>query len=276
MQALILGLAAALAWGVHDLLVRRIAGGTNVLGQIMVVMTVGAVILGTLGGAGMVRLSGTAVLLAALAGLSYVLAFVGLYRAFALAPVKVVSPVMGAYPLLSMLAAAAMGAPVTPADWLAVVAVVAGVAVVALLAEGEAKNLRPALIWSALGSCGFGAAFALGQAASVGDQSLAAGAVTRGVAALSTLGLVLWQRPSLQPVRQYWRVLIVMALLDTAALALVMLAGGLPHAEYASVAASLFGVVTIVLAWMTLGEKVRPAQWLGVVLVFAGMSALAL
>ena len=66
-----------------------------------------------------------------------------------------------------------------------------------------------------------------------------------------------------------------MGLLDTLALGLVMLAGGLAHAEYAAVAASLFGVVTILLAWAFLGEKVRPRQWPGIALVFAGIGWLA-
>ena len=278
MIALLMGLAAALAWGLHDLLVRRISQGPNVLGQILVTTSVGAAVLMLPGARDLTLLSPLALALAALAGLSYVLAFVGLYRAFGLAPARVVSPVLGAYPLLSMLVAALSGAVVSPADWLAVTAVVAGVAVVAVLADADGQttgSLRAALLWAVLGAAGFAATFALGQAASVGDLSLAAGLVTRvsGIACL--LVLLAWQRPALEPVRRNWRLLLIMGLLDTVALALVMLAAGWPHAEYASVAASLFGVVTILLAWLVLGEKVRPAQMLGIALVFAGIAALA-
>lgn len=278
MTALLLGLAAALAWGLHDLLVRRIAPGGNVMGQILVVAAVGAALL-ALPGAGQLKdLSAPALTQAALAGISYVLAFIGLFRAFGLAPARVVSPVLGAYPLLTMLAAAFSGAEVSPADWLAVIAVVAGVAVTAALAGDEAQGPsapRAALLWAALGAAGFAATFALGQAASAGDLSLAAGLVTRLSGLACILALLAVQRPSLQPVRRHWRVLIVMGLLDTTALALVMLAGGRPHAEYAAVAASLFGVVTILLAWRVLGERVRPGQWLGIALVFAGIAQLA-
>ena len=45
MAALTLELLAALAWGLHDLLVRRISHGPNVLGQILTVMVVGALVL---------------------------------------------------------------------------------------------------------------------------------------------------------------------------------------------------------------------------------------
>ena len=82
--------------------------------------------------------------------------------------------------------------------------------------------------------------------------------------------------PASVTVRLHWRLLLGMGVLDTAALGLVMLAGGYPRAEFASVAASLFGVVTILLAWAVLGERVRGAQWLGSGLVFGGISWLAL
>jgi drug/metabolite transporter (DMT)-like permease len=278
MLALMLGLGAALSWGLHDILVRRISQGPNVLGQILVISLTGAPVLFLLAGADLSGLSGQAVLLAAAAGLAYVMAYVGLFRAFGLAPARLVSPVLGAYPLLSLVLAVLAGVAVPLADWAAVAAVVGGVALVALLAEEEDRtggSVRPALIWAAVGATGFALTFALGQAASVGDQSLAAGVVTRCTAAAAMLVPLLLARPTLAPVRANWRALLAMGLLDTLALGLVMLAGGFPHAEYAAVAASLFGVVTILLAWALLGERVRVRQWPGIALVFAGISWLA-
>jgi drug/metabolite transporter (DMT)-like permease len=158
------------------------------------------------------------------------------------------------------------------------VVIVAGVSWVAMLSreDGVAGSIRAALLWAALGAAGFAVTFAFGQAASQGHDSIPAGLVTR-IAALVVIGaLIALQRPSMQPVRAHWRLLPVMGLLDTAALGLVMLAGGYPNAEFASVAASLFGVVTILLAWAVLGEKVRPPQWLGIGLVFGGITWLAL
>ena len=278
MLALICGLGAALCWGLHDLLVRRISQGPNVLGQILVISLTGAPVLFLLAGGDLSGLSGTAIVQAALAGLCYVAAFIGLFRAFALAPARLVSPVLGAYPMLSLFLAMALGAEVTKGDWLAVLAVVTGVALVAVMAEEDDRTagaLRPALLWAGLGAAGFALTFAFGQAASVGGQSLAAGVVTRCTAAMIILLPLLWTRPSLAPVRANWRELLAMGLLDTLALSLVMLAGDLPHAEYAAVAASLFGVVTILLAWALLGERVRARQWPAIALVFAGIGWLA-
>ena len=279
MIAVMLGLVSALAWGLHDLAVRRIAPGANVLGQILTVMVVATLVLLPFGWGGLARLTTAQLTYAALAGVSYVGASVGMYRAFGLAPVRVVSPMLAAYPLLSLLIASAQGQVITAGDWGAVVVIVAGVSIVAALAkvgEASAGSVRAALLWAALGAAGFALTFAFGQAASQGDNSLAAGLVTRMSALLLILALIATQRPSMHPVRSHWRLLLVMGLLDTAALGLVMLAGSFPHAEYASVAASLFGVVTILLAWRFLGEQVRPAQWLGIGLVFAGISWLAL
>lgn len=278
MLALMLGLGAALSWGLHDILVRRISEGPNVLGQILVVSLTGAPVLFLLAGADLSGLTGRAWLLAAAAGLAYVMAYVGLFRAFGLAPARLVSPVLGAYPMLSLFLAMMTGATVTLGDWLAVLAVVGGVALVARMAEEEDRSggsVRPALMWAALGAAGFALTFALGQAASAGDQSLAAGVVTRCTAAAAILVPLLLVRPSMGPVRANWRVLLAMGMLDTLALGLVMLAGSYPHAEYASVAASLFGVVTILLAWALMGEKVRARQWPGIALVFAGIGWLA-
>lgn len=277
-MALILGLVAALAWGLHDLLVRRISPGSNVLGQILAVFATAAVVLLALGGHEILTLTAGSAVLAASAGLAYVLAYVGMFRAFGLAPVRVVSPILAAYPLLTLLITAAQGQTVTLADWAAVALVVAGVCLVAALAEGDSgspASTRAALGWAALGALGLATTFALGQAANVGQSAASAGAVTRLAAVLATMALILWQRPSLDPVRQHWRTLLLMGVLDTVALGLVMLAGGLAHAEYAAITASLFGVVTILLAWRFLSEAVRPAQWLGVTLVFAGVIVLA-
>jgi drug/metabolite transporter (DMT)-like permease len=49
----------------------------------------------------------------------------------------------------------------------------------------------------------------------------------------------------------------------------------LAQASYASVTSSLFGVVTILLAWGILGERVRLAQGAGIALIFTGLGWLA-
>ena len=59
-----------------------------------------------------------------------------------------------------------------------------------------------------------------------------------------------------------------MGALDAVALAVVIYAGTQTFSTFASVTASIFGLVTIILAWAFLKEKVSPKQWMGVFLVF--------
>jgi drug/metabolite transporter (DMT)-like permease len=67
-----------------------------------------------------------------------------------------------------------------------------------------------------------------------------------------------------------------MGTLDSTSIALVTLAGGWPHPEYAAVTASMFGIVTVLLAWRFLGEAMRMVQWIGILAAFSGIAILTL
>jgi drug/metabolite transporter (DMT)-like permease len=219
--------------------------------------------------------------IATASGLAFALAIGALYRAFSLAPVRVVSPVIGAYPMLTLLIALVQGREVTTGDWLAVAAIVAGIAVVALAArddgpEGYAAAPGVAMGWAALSAVGFAATFALGQEATRQGSELPVALIGRVVALAATLALMIWQRGSLAAQRRQMGVLALMGVLDAVALGLVTASGGLPQAEYASVASSLFGVLTVLLAAWFLHERVRGVQAAGIALVFGGIAALGL
>ncbi len=283
MLALSFGLGAALLWAVHDLLARKLSQGTALLPLIMVVLSAGtvglvpvALILG-----GWAQMTTSAWGVAALSGLAFAVAIGGLYRAFSLAPVRVVSPVVGAYPLLTLVFAVAQGRSVPPGDWLAVLAIVIGIAIVAVAArddapEGYAASPAVAIAWAALSALGFAATFALGQAATRMGADLPVMLAGRVVALLAILALMLRQTGPRLPARGQMGVLVVMGLIDAVALGLVTASGGLSHAEYASVASSLFGVLTVLLAAWFLKEHVRPVQWLGIAAVFGGIAVLGI
>jgi drug/metabolite transporter (DMT)-like permease len=67
-----------------------------------------------------------------------------------------------------------------------------------------------------------------------------------------------------------------MGLADGIALMCVLSAGALENAKYASVSSSLFGMLTVILAWMFLKERMTVAQWSGCAVAFAGVGFLAL
>jgi drug/metabolite transporter (DMT)-like permease len=283
MLALSLGLAAAALWAVHDLLARKLSQGAALLPILFIVLAAGTLGLVpvALATGGWAEMTGPAVALAAVSGLAFVVAIGGLYKAFSLAPVRVVSPVVGAYPLLILLIAVAQGRPVASGDWLAVLAIAVGIAIVAVAArddapEGYAASPGVAIAWGALSATGFAATFALAQAATRMSAELPVMLTGRIVALVAMLGLLLWHRGSLAPQRGHFGVLGLMGLLDALALGFVTASGGLPRAEYASVASSLFGVLTVLLAAWFLKEHVRRVQWLGIACVFGGIAALGL
>ncbi|MGL6211071.1 MAG: EamA family transporter [Paracoccaceae bacterium] len=279
MLSLSLGLLAALFWAVHDLLVRKMAQDAAILPMLLVVFAVGAVaLLGpVLVIGGWERMGLPAVLWAAAAGAAYVMGAGALYRAFGMAPVRIVAPVIGAYPMLSLAIAAMQGRAVGLVEWLAVGAIVGGISWVALTGRGgEIRGgLLAALAWAGLAAVGFAATFAFGQEAARLGAAFPAMLVTRVVAVAGVVVLAVACR-SVRPAPGTTGLLALMGVLDAFALGAVMAAGSLPHPEYAAVASALFGVLTILLAWRVLGETVAPIQWAGIAAIFAGVAVLSL
>ena len=94
-----------------------------------------------------------------------------------------------------------------------------------------------------------------------------------GLAALLALFAVRRERPRYE---QSWLpFLLLLGLLDTSGY-LALFAGSTgPHPEATAVAASTFGVVTVVLARIVLREPITWRQWGAIALVFSGVAALA-
>ncbi len=284
MLALSLGLTAALIWAVHDLMARKLSQGAALLPIVLLVLVSGSVVLlaPSLVLGDWTSLSVRAVLLSCAAGLTFALAIGALYRAFSMAPARIVSPIIGAYPIISLALAVAQGRSVTFADWLAVAAVVGGISIVSLTAGGDAtsdkrpQSYRSAMGWSFLSACGFASTFAIGQEAARQASELPTILITRLIAVVVIGVLFLWTRSALSSLRGNWVVLAIMGAFDVVALSLVTASGNLPRAEYASVSSSLFGVGTILLASYFLNEKLRLLQWVGVATVFGGIATLSL
>jgi drug/metabolite transporter (DMT)-like permease len=280
MLALGFGLTAALIWAVHDLLARKVSQGAALLPIIAMVLGAGCVVLvpfaliadwsGMTAGAWRASIAG---------GLAFAVAIGGLYKAFSIAPVRLVSPVIGAYPLLTLMIAIAQGREITPVDWWAVLLIVAGIAIVALAARDDTLDLyaappATALGWATLSAVGFAATFALGQVGARLGSELPVILIGRVVALVAILVLAMVGTSRLRPPKAHLGILALMGAFDAVALGLVTASGALPKAEYAAVTSSLFGVLTVLLAAWFLKERVRPIQWLGIATVFSGIAVL--
>lgn len=277
--ALSLGLLAALCWGLHDFTIRRVGGKADVAAMFAVVTVFGllplipiALLAGGWEAVGMPQ-----ALLALAAGVGTVSANIALYRAFTIGPVSLVAPICGAYPVLSVLFAVARGEEAGMQEWLAVLAVVAGVAIVARGEGGASTGSRLAAAgWAALASVSFAVTFGLAQWSAETGAHMPVAAITRATALVIALLWLMQRRPSFGGLATIWPALLLMGVLDVGAVSMVTLAGGMENAEYAAVASSIFGIVTILLAWKFLNEPMRAYQWGGVALVFAGIAALGL
>ena len=274
-----LGLIAALCWGVHDIFVRYVSQRTGIMAAIFTVLIFGAIILAPvcIYFGNWADLTMPAVKRTILSGGLFALGAVGLYKAFAIGPVRLVAPVVGSYPILSVALAMWSGEPVSILQVTAVLLIIFGITIVA---QGENENSSGqrhlAILWAVAAAIGFFGTFASGQAAAALGAELPVIWLAR-LASIFTILCIAWPlRSSLRPSITQLPLLAAMGLLDAVALAAVIYAGTQDFAAFASVTASVFGLVTVILAWVFLKEKMTTLQWAGIVLVFLSIGFLSI
>lgn len=281
MSALTLGLIAAVMWGFHDVCVRFVSQKTPLMASLLTVLVIGTVFhLGVMGVQQSALVPKASVLgISTLSGVFFLAASLGLYGAFQRGPVKLVSPIIASYPILSIAWAAWNGVSISAPQLGAVVLIILGVSLVAALSDdsdGDVPPMGKTIAYSILASVGFAGTFALGQMASAQAGELPVTLVTRLVAiALLLIGILALRLP-VWPGRAALPVLSLMGVADGMALLMINSAGHLPDAQYAAVASSMFGLLTIVFAWIFLKERLSTVQWLGCLIAFAGIGYLAL
>ena len=280
MSALGLGLIAAACWGFHDICVRFVSQKTPISACILVVLATGLVFhlcLMTATG-GWMPVANSAVLPALVAGVWFVVATFGLYAAFQRGPVWLVAPLIASYPILSVAWATVSGQAVGLAQWGAVVAIVIGVSLVAALsdeAEAEAPAKGRTTLYAIIAAIGFAGTFAFGQMAADLSHEMPSTLVMRLMALALAFTLIAALRQPLWPGKGALPFLIAMGCADGLALYCVVSAGTLANPQYASVSSSMFGLLTILLAWLFLKERMSLPQWTGCLIAFGGIGYLA-
>ncbi len=233
-----------------------------------------------------------------------------LYRAFAVGAIALVSPIAASFAAITALLALATGERPTAPQLAGIVLTLAGV-ILASTVPGHpsqsptappeladimedagkrstgSRRLAPGLVEALSSMLVFGVAYwALRYVVGpVGGVTVAFIGKASDLAALSLLGLVatLLARRGVStraatfrltrvPERRFLLFAVPTALLDTTANAAYNV--GVTHALTAlvSVISSLFSAVTVLLAWLFLGERLTRWQWLGVLAIFAGIA----
>ncbi len=280
MTSLTLGLVAALCWGLHDITIRYLSRSAPMMGSLLCVLFIGTLFQGAaLAVLGTSAVSTAGLMLSTLAGIAFLLANVGLYFSFARGPVRLVAPIIACFSVISVAIALLEGASFTAGQGLAIAALIIGIAIVALATPEEATVFPPAgatIAYALLAAFGFAGTFKLGQMAAETTGELEATLISRLVAFVLLATILLLRKAPVWPGRAALLPLLGMGFLDSIAIFSVISAAPLPNPEYAAVATSTFGLLTIFLGWVLLKEAMSTLQWIGCLIAFSAVGYLAL
>jgi drug/metabolite transporter (DMT)-like permease len=278
------GLTTALCWGSADFIARFTGRALGHRLALFGMLSVGAVAMTTV-----VWLADVALVwrldgwwLIALTGLGVMVATLLLYMGLARGPVTVVAPIAGSYPAFNVALALLLGARPSLVQWLAMIAVMAGVIVVAVSAGGNGTreeyardHLRRTLAIALGASFAFALTVAAAQYAKPIYGEMQTVWMTRWVSLLGAAIVLAWNRAAPRIAMRWWPLLILQGLLDAGAY-LALLAGS--HGKdnaITAVVASTFSAVTVVLAWLILREPMTWPHWSGIALIVCAVAVLS-
>ncbi|MFF4009927.1 EamA family transporter [Streptomyces sp. NPDC001717] len=280
-------LATAVLWGLADfgggLLTRRIPALTVVVvSQIAAVVVLGAVVLGT----GAWREAGPQLWFAVGAGLVGPVAMLSFYKALALGPMGVVSPLGSLGVVVPVGAGLLLGERPGPGQFAGIAVAVVGI----VLAGGPelrgAPVQRRAVVLTLVAAFGFGAVMALIAQASATVTGLFLALFVQRVTNVAVGGAALWAQtrrgipalPEGSDLRILWGLLPALAfvgLADVAANGTYSVAAQNGPVTVAAVLSSLYPVITALAAFAVLKERLRTVQAAGAGLALAGTVLLA-
>jgi drug/metabolite transporter (DMT)-like permease len=270
--AALLALAASLSWGVGDFL-----GGVKarVLPSLTVLAASQPFGLAALGIAVLARgtgIPGGEVAWSALAAVFGTIGLFAFYRGMAAGAMSVVAPIAALAAGIPVIwGVAVSGNHVSGLQGIGFIAAIGGSVAASIEVRPERRQIAAGVGWAALAMLAFGAYFVPMHAASTEDWLWPA-FLFRCTSVTLVWSVVLLRRARPTGLRGHWLALIAIGLLDTGGNALYAAAAS-SHGllSVVSVLASLYPVVTVLLARLMLGERVQRTQDAGIVLVLVGV-----
>jgi drug/metabolite transporter (DMT)-like permease len=270
-----LALAASAAWGIGDFLGGWRSRTLAPLAVLAVSQPVGLTLLGIAVAGRWQGPPGPKVLLVMPAALLGTLGLFAFYRGMAAGAISVVAPIAGTAAVLPVVYGLATGDRPSLAQEMGFAAAVGGV-VLSSLERGAAGRvpLAAGVGWGLLAALAFGGYFVPMHEASR-DDFLWAAFLFRATSATLVWSAVLSLRPALGPTRPYLATLAAIGVADTGGNVLFAAASARGIVSVVSVLASLYPVVTVLLAQLALRERVERTQRLGVAVTLAGIVAVS-
>jgi drug/metabolite transporter (DMT)-like permease len=265
MAAVLLALSASATWGVADFvgpLKGRALGALRVL------------VYGQLAGLLMIALAHAAVLLAVPAAISGTLGLYAFYRGIAVGAISVVAPIAGISAVIPVIVGLASGDSLSTLTGAGIACALVGVYLAAREPGREGARVAAGVGLALLAAIGFGGYFPPMHAAGHADfwwASLLFRTTSTSVVLLTTL----LRRPALRLGGADLVVVVLVGIGDMAGNLLFAAASAHGLVSVTSVLASLYPVVTIVLARTVLGERVARSQQAGIGLTLAGVALIS-
>jgi drug/metabolite transporter (DMT)-like permease len=284
-MGILLGLTAALSWGLADYfaaLASRRAGSFRVVLGFHVVATVLLTLLLLVTGEGLSDVSGVDFAWFAFLGVLGTVSYLAFYKALAIGPISIVSPIVSAYAAVTVVCAVLIGGErLAAGETTAIVVVILGV----LLASSDLAQMRHleriallgillALLTAVvIGAFVYGIAYFSEEYGWLVPIFLARG-LTTCLLVLISLRTGEWRFEDRSP--RLLGTIAGIAVVDT--LGYVAFNVGVRHEDTSVVAtaAAPYAVVPIVAGVMLLRERPRATQWTGIGLVLAGLILLGL
>ena len=227
---------------------------------------------------------------AVIAGLLNTISGLALYRSFEVGAISIAGPVSSSYPALTVALALLSGERIHALRGAGLALTFIGMILAALTFAPDELHAIDPQTHHAHAHLSKGAALAILAATGYGVMfwwlgfhvvPLIGSGVSVWVIRLTTLSALLLvglptRRALPLPRGNLWWILLVTGLMDTAAFVANNAGLGLGIVAVVAVLASLYGAVTVLLARIFLRERMERSQWLGILLIFAGIVLVSL
>jgi drug/metabolite transporter (DMT)-like permease len=217
----------------------------------------------------------TELLPAVAAGIAGLVGLGALYRGLAIGAMGIVAPISAASPIVPLTVDAAKGDTPAALQWLGIALVLTGIAVLSREPAGAGqRRIAAGAGLAVVAALGFGL-FVVGLDAGADESAAWAVVAARSASVSVAVVAAAFTTASLRPPRRLLPMLVGVGVSDTGANVFVAAATTHGAAGIVAVLSALYPVVTVVLAWLLLGEHLGRSKRIGGIVALGGAALVA-